>query len=329
MTTSDLPAGEEKVPLGGLLVNGHADCKDLSIVIVNWNTKALLLDCLASVYHTIRDLSFEVFVVDNASTDGSVLAVSLAYPQVVIIENERNLGFAAANNKALRIMQGRYALLLNTDAIVTEGAMTRLFQFMESSPRVAMGCGQLLNADGTKQNSIANFPSFSTLIANETLLRILMPKRFPSKRQDYAAPIAVESCIGACLMVRKAAMDTVGLLDERYFFFMEETDWAFAMHRAGWKSCFVPDARIYHLQGQSAGHNVRARIMFYRARYQYFRKWFPLLWPFHGLLVVVRLFINILLNGIGLIMTLGLHVGIRGRLALYLQLFSWHLQGCP
>ncbi len=302
---------------------------DISIVIVNWNTRALLLDCLASVYAMVRDVSFEVFLVDNASSDGSVEAVRAHYPQVSVIQNEKNLGFAAANNKALRVMQGRYALLLNTDAIVTEGAIARLFRYMEIHGEVAMTCGQLLNADGSKQNSIANFPGLLSLLCNETVLRLLFPRKFPSKRQEYRAPIEVESCIGACLMVRKKAMDAVGLLDERYFFFMEETDWAFAMHRAGWKSSFVPDARIYHLQGQSAGHDVRARIMFYRARYQYFRKWFPQVWPLHGLSVVVRLVINVLLNGFGLIMTLGLHGGIRGRLALYLQLLSWHLLGCP
>lgn len=302
---------------------------DISIVIVNWNTRKLLLDCLASLYATVKAVSFEVFLVDNASSDGSVAAVRAQYPQVNVIQNEKNLGFAAANNQALRVMQGKYALLLNTDAIVTEGAIARLFQYMESHGDVAMACGQLLNADGSKQNSIANFPTLLTLLANETLLRILMPKKFPSKRRDYAAPIPVESCIGACLVVRKEAMDAVGLLDERYFFFMEETDWAFAMHRAGWKSCFVPDARIYHLQGQSAGHNVRARIMFYRARYQYFQKWFPRIWPFHGLLLVVRLIVNVLLNSLGLVLTLGLHESIRGRLALYLRLLSWHVRGCP
>jgi hypothetical protein len=302
---------------------------DISIVIVNWNTRLLLLNCLASVYAMVKELRFEVFLVDNASGDGSVEAVRAQYPQVRVIQNEENLGFAAANNKALRVMQGKYALLLNTDAIVTEGAIARLFRYMEGHDDVAMACGQLLNADGTKQNSMANFPSLLTLLANETLLRTLMPKRFPSKRREYAAPIPVESCIGACLMVRKEAMDAVGLLDERYFFFMEETDWAFAMHRAGWKSCFIPEARIYHLQGQSAGHNVRARIMFYRSRYQYFRKWFPQLWPLHGVLLVVRLVINVLLNSLGLIVTLGLHAGIRGRLGLYLQLLAWHLRGCP
>jgi len=329
MTISDVLTEEEKVLSGGVLGTAEADCPDLSIVIVNWNTRELLLDCLASVYAMARNLSFEIFLVDNASTDGSVEAVRAQYQQVNVIQNEKNLGFAAANNKALRIMQGKYALLLNTDTIVTRAAIAKLFEYMESHGDVAMACGQLLNADGTKQNSIANFPSLFTLLANETLLRILMPKRFPSKRQDYAGPIPVESCIGACLMVRKAAMDAVGLLDERYFFFMEETDWAFAMHQAGWKSCFVPDAMIYHLQGQSAGDDVRARTMFYRARYQYFRKWFPLFWQFHALLIAVRLIVNIMLNGLGLIVTLGLHGGIRRRFVLYLQLISWHLRLCP
>jgi len=301
---------------------------DISIVIVNWNTKALLLDCLASLYATAKAVNFEVFLVDNASSDGSVEAVREHYPQVNVIQNEKNLGFAAANNKALRIMQGKYALLLNTDAIVTEGAIAKLFEYMESHGDVAMACGQLLNADGTKQNSIANFPSLLTLLANETLLRILMPKRFPSKRQDYAAPIPVESCIGACLMVRKGAMYAVGLLDERYFFFMEETDWAFAMHRAGWKSCFVPDAKIYHLQGQSAGDNVEARKMFYRSRYQYLRKWHGSLVYLFGLVVLVRLLVNVLLNGVGVFFTMGMSQGNLLRLRRYAILLDWHFRGC-
>ena len=206
---------------------------DISIVIVNWNTRELLLDCLASVYALAGGLRFEVFVVDNASSDGSVSAVQAQYPQVNVIRNEKNLGFAAANNKALRVMQGKYALLLNTDTVLTEGAIATLLAYMENHDKVGMACGQLLNADGSKQNSIANFPGLLGLLCNETVLRLLWPRRFPSKRQEYRAPLEVESCIGACLMVRKAAMDAVGLLDERYFFFMEETDWALAMHRGG------------------------------------------------------------------------------------------------
>lgn len=301
---------------------------DLSIVIVNWNTKALLLDCLASVYHTIRDQSFEVFVVDNASSDGSMAAVREHYPQVIVIQNEKNLGFAAANNKALRQMSGRYALLLNTDAVLTEGAVDKMLRFMDDHPKVAMGCGQLLNADGSKQNSIANFPTLLTLLGNESLLRILWPKKFPSKRKDYAAPIPVESCIGACLMVRKAAMGEVGLLDERYFFFMEETDWARAMQQAGWESWFIPDAKTYHLQGQSAGDNIEARKMFYRSRYLYFRKWHGNMIYVFGAIIVLRLLVNSALNGLGIIFTMGVERGSRRRLRRYSSLLGWHLKGC-
>lgn len=302
---------------------------DVSIIIVNWNTRQLLLDCLASVFHTVKEVSFEVILVDNASEDGSVEAVQKEYPQVTITRNERNLGFGAANNKGLAQMHGRYALLLSTDTVLTEEAVARLFRLMEQKQDASFACGQLLNADGSKQNSIANFPTWLSLLCNETILRLLFPRRFPSKRQEYSNPIEVDSCIGACLMIRKEAMDQVGMFDERYFVFMEETDWALSMHNAGWKSCFVPDARIYHLQGQSAGHNVNARKMFYRSRYIYFKKWFPSSWPFYSGLVVIRLFVNFVLNLLGVVATAGVNEGIRGRLGLYFKLLLWHLKGCP
>lgn len=302
---------------------------DVSIVIVNWNTRQLLLDCLGSIYDTVKEISFEVFLVDNASTDGSVEAVRALYPQVKVIQNEKNLGFAAANNKALRVMEGDFALLLNTDTILTPGALGRLHSFLVANPKAGMCCGQLLNADGSKQNSVANFPSLLSLLCNETLLRILLPKKYPSKRQEYRKPIEVDSCIGACLMVRKTAMSEVGLLDERYFFFMEETDWALAMHRAGWTSWLVPDAKIYHLQGKSAGDNVEARKMFYRSRYNYLKKWHRTTFPFFVAGIILRLCVNLLLNLFGILFTLGSHRGNRMRFVRYGKLLGWHVKGCP
>lgn len=302
---------------------------DLSIIIVNWNTKQLLLDCLAAVYETVHTLSFEIWMVDNGSSDSSTIAVREHYPQVHLIENDRNLGFAAANNQALRRMAGRYALLLNTDAVLMAGAVERLFRFLEAQPQAAMACGQLLNADGSKQNSIANFPSPATLVCNETLLRLLWPRKYPSKRQEYQEPIAVDSCIGACLMVRRQAMEAVGLLDERYFFFMEETDWALRMRKAGWTSWHIPDARIYHLQGQSAGPGLQARLLFYRSRYAYFRKWHRRSYPLTYFLVVARLLTNVILNLVGVVFTLGREKGLRQRLRTYFGLLGWHLRGCP
>ncbi|MEI7673179.1 MAG: glycosyltransferase family 2 protein, partial [Deltaproteobacteria bacterium] len=207
----------------------------ISIIVVNWNTRELLRKCLESVGTTIRSLSYEIIVVDNASTDGSVAMLREKFPQVCVIENLENRGFGTANNQALRIMTGRYALLLNSDAILTENAVSELFACMENHPDAAMACGQLLNADGSRQNSIAAFPSLLTLMTNMSLLEYLFPRRFPSKRYSHSEIVEVDSGIGACLIVRREAMDSVGLFDERYHFFFEETDWAYRMRRAGWK----------------------------------------------------------------------------------------------
>lgn len=302
---------------------------DISFIIVNWNTKDLLLQCLSSIYHTVKDISFEVYVVDNGSTDGSTAAARAHYPHIHCVENSVNLGFAAANNLALRHMHGRYALLLNTDATLYENAAHELFYFMEAHPGVAMACGRLFNLDGSKQNAIANYPSLLSLLVNESLLRILLPDKFPSKRKQYRTPIDVESCIGACLLVRKSAIDHVGLLDERYFFFLEETDWAYRMKQAGWRICFVPWARISHAQGKSVENRVDARILFYRSRYAFFKKWHPKTYPFIWLVVFLRLCINLLLSLVAVGFTLGFNKGLNRKFTTYLRLFMWHLRGCP
>jgi GT2 family glycosyltransferase len=302
---------------------------DLSVVIVNWNTRDLLLDCLASVREHLSRFRYEVWVVDNASTDDSVPAVRSRHPEVKVIVNEANLGFAAANNLAFRKMAGRYALMLNTDTILTAGAIDQLHAFLETHPRTAMVCGQLQNSDGSRQNSIANFPSVWAMLANETLLRTLFPKKFPSKRRRYLKPIPVDSCIGACMLVRQEAMNQVGLLDEDYFFYFEETDWAYRMRRQGWEISFIPTARICHLQGQTAGFSAKTRIMFHRSRLIFFRKWHPGTVPFLVAVVFFRLLIDLGLNGLGSLLTLGSHKESRARVSVYSQVALWYLRGCP
>ena len=302
---------------------------DVSIVIVNWNTRELLGNCLASIYATVRGIGFEIFVVDNGSSDDSVAMVRQRFPQVQVIENGENLGFAAANNRAFRQMGGRYALLLNSDTVLTAGAVATLVAFMDAHQEVGMCCGQLLNEDGSRQNSFANFPSVLPLLCNETLLRLLFPARFPSKYQDYAEPVEVDSCIGACMLVRKSAMAAEGLLDEAFFFYFEETDWAYRFKRAGWRIRFVPEARIYHLQGKSVGYSARARIMFHRSRLLYFKKWHQRLCGVMVAAVFARLLVNVLLNFVGAVLTLGLLRDTRQRLAVNAQLAWWYLRGCP
>ena len=298
---------------------------DISIIIVTWNTKDLLQKCLDSIYKTIHDITFEIIVIDNASEDDTVVMLRGKFPHITLLKNSRNLGFGAANNQGFRIMRGRYALLLNSDTVLTIHAVEGLFTFMETHPEAAMACGQLLNADGSKQNSIASFPSLLTLMTNMPLLEYLFPKRYPSKRYNYEKPIEVDSGIGACLLVRKKAIDEVGMFDERYFFFFEETDWAYQMKKAGWKIFHIPTAFIYHFQGQSIGRNVRSRIEFYRSRYLFFRKWHR-----HAYYLLIssvifsRLLINWLLTSAGNILTLGFHRGIRAKWIVYSRLIFWH-----
>ena len=302
---------------------------DISIIIVNWNTERLLIDCIRSIYETVENISYEIWVVDNASTDSSVAAVKQNYPDVKIIQNSKNLGFAAANNFALEEMLGRYALLLNTDSILTSGAVEDLFNFMEKNQNAGMACGQLLNLDGSKQNSIASFPSRLSLLCNESLLQIVFPARFPGKRNEYKKPVEIDSCIGACLMARKKAVDEIGPFDKNYFFFFEETDWAYRMKQAGWKIFLVPSAKIFHIQGQTVGHDIASRIMFYRSRYIYFNKWYKNSYSPIRCIIFARLLVNTTVNLAGAIATLGMHSGIRKRLSVYTGLIWWHLAGCP
>ncbi|MGD0021066.1 MAG: glycosyltransferase family 2 protein, partial [Smithellaceae bacterium] len=178
---------------------------DISVIIVNRNTKELIQNCLNSVYRTMGNIAFEIIVIDNASSDGSLAILEGQYPQVVKISNQENKGFGVANNQGFAIMKGKYALLLNTDAILTPNAVHKLWTFCEQHQEAAIVCGQLLNADGSKQNSVASFPTLLTLATNTSLLEFLFPKSFPSKRYEHKEPIYVDSAIGACMMIRKKA----------------------------------------------------------------------------------------------------------------------------
>lgn len=306
--------------------NGQTEI-DLSVIIVNYNARELLRQCLDSIYSTINNLTFEVIVIDNASIDGSLALLEMEYPQTIKICNEQNRGFGAANNQGFAIMKGKYALLLNTDAVLTPGAITKLWSFIELHPGAAIVCGQLLNADGSRQNSVAAFPTLLALLINPSLLEYVFPGRYPSKRYEHREPLEVESAIGACLLIRKNALDEVGFFDERYFFFFEETDLAYTLRRAGWKIYQVPDAFIYHLQGQSIGHNARSRIEFYRSRYSYLRKWHGA--PYYylaGGIIFTRLTINWTLNLLAMVVTLGLVRGVRRKWMTYSQLICWHFR---
>jgi GT2 family glycosyltransferase len=304
---------------------------DLSVVVVNWNTKELLLQCLDSFYHKMEEIKAEVFVVDNGSVDRSVVAVREHFPEVILIQNQKNLGFARANNQALRQSKGKYLLLLNPDTRVKPGAIEKLVSFMEGHPEAGTVGAQLLNADGSKQNSIANFPSLATELLNKNLLRWLFPKRFPGKERDYLGPVAVESVIGACMMARRNAVRQVGWLDEDYFLFLEETDWCFRMKRAGWEIYHVPQAEIYHFQGRSAeSEKKKAKLEYYRSRYHFFKKnRGRISWSILFLGVGMKLTVELLSMVILCLLTFFVMKQWRRRFSILVYLLWWHLRGCP
>ena len=248
---------------------------DVSIILVNWNTRDLLIQCLQALPPAMRDLDAEIIIVDNASSDGSVQALKSEFAYVHLIQNERNLGFAAANNQALRIAAGQYALVLNTDTLPKPESIKRLVAFAETHPQAGMVGALLLNPDGSFQASFADFPS----LRNETLLLLGLAKRllgphFPNHGpHESREPRRCDWVQGACLLVRRDALPAIGLLDEGYFMYTEETDWCARCWKAGWEVWFTPQARIIHYGGQSAARQPAAkRRQLYASKARFFRK---------------------------------------------------------
>lgn len=243
----------------------------LSIVLLSYNTRDLTEQALHSVCAAIGDIEAEIFVVDNASRDGSADMVEEKFPDVHLLRNPSNTGFAAGNNVALRQVRGRYVLLLNTDTIVRTDTFSCLVHFMEEHPEAgAVGC-KILNPDGTLQlDSRRGFPTPLAAFCKMSGLSRLFPQhpsiaRYNMTFLDDDQCAEVEVLSGSCMLVRKDAMDEVGLLDEDYFMYGEDIDWCYRIHRAGWKIYYVPDTAIVHFRGES-GRGVPLRILYRKSK---------------------------------------------------------------
>lgn len=254
---------------------------DLSICIVNWNTRELLRQCLLSIYNSVHDMDFEVLVVDNASTDGSSEMVRREFPAARLFANDGNTGFAAGCNLAIKNSKGRNILLLNSDTVAIPGAMSTMAEFLDSHPEAGVvGC-RLLNPDGTVQLSCRKFPSLSWDYIRTTLLSKAYHHFKPLRSvlnslvhaDSPAGRRSVDWVSGACLMTRREVFDSVGLLDERFFMFCEEIDWCYRAKRSGWRIQYLPDAHVIHYGGGSSRHQ---RLLTYwalaKSTYHYFRK---------------------------------------------------------
>jgi hypothetical protein len=258
------------------LIPKKTDMK-LSIIIVSWNVKEDLVRCLTSLEDNASSASFEQIVVDNNSTDGTVDLVTQKFPEVKIVENPENLGFAAANNLGLDIATGQYVLLLNPDTVVHPNSLDILIEFLDNNPDVG-ACGpKLLNDDGTPQASVRQFPTYRAVLYTHTVCRLLRLFRgqylqWMMKNFGYDRQIDVDQIMGAAMLVRKSVIDKIGPLDAGFFMYFEEVDWCYRIKQAGYRIVFLPEAVITHMGGRSSSQVPLKRVMMLTSLLAFFRK---------------------------------------------------------
>jgi GT2 family glycosyltransferase len=246
----------------------------LSIVIVSWNTRGLLQSCLSSIYENSFTGESEVWVVDNASDDDSVQMIKDQFPQVHIIENQQNVGFAHGNNQAIRKSIGKYVMLLNPDTEIKPGALDSLVGFLEENPQAGAAGAKLISPNGGLQYSC-----HPDLTLSRELWRLFHLDKlhtygtYNMQQWDMTTPRQVDVLQGAALVLRNEALKQVGLLDEDFFMYTEEVDLCYRLRKAGWTLHWVPDAEVLHYGGQST--KLVAEKMFltlYESRLKFFRK---------------------------------------------------------
>jgi N-acetylglucosaminyl-diphospho-decaprenol L-rhamnosyltransferase len=253
----------------------------LSVVIVNWNAGGALDDCLAALFASKPWCgTLEVLLVDNASTDGSQARAVRDYPGIKVLQNAENNGFARGANQALAQAAGELTLLLNPDVVLNPSAISLLADFMTQHPEAAVVGPKLLNPDGTVQGSARRDPSpWTGLFGRDAPLTRLFPnnpasrRELPGLRHAGEDPLEADWISGACLLVRRAAYERAGLLDERFFLFWEDADWCRRFRRTGWKVYYLPTAVGTHHVGVSrAQRPIRSAIDFHRSAYRFYRK---------------------------------------------------------
>jgi GT2 family glycosyltransferase len=248
------------------------------VVIVNYNTKADLLRCLGSLVEPKPSMLARVMVVDNGSTDGSVDAVRAAFPAVEVFALERNAGFAAANNVAIRASSAPLVLLLNSDTLVTAAALDTLVERLESTGATAAG-PRIVDAEGYPEVSFGEMLSPMAEVRQRRLVR-LAAQRDPASQQTVARLLTDERDVdwvtGACLLVRRDAALAAGLLDERYFLYEEDVDFCAALRAGGGRILFTPRAQIVHLRGRTRTHDPGAATAHYdRSHLAFYEKHLP------------------------------------------------------
>lgn len=238
---------------------------DLSIIVISWNVSALLRECLRSIPEAAHGLTYELIVIDNASTDGSPDMVEREFPAAHVIRSERNTGFAGGNNQAIRQTDpnSRYILLLNSDTLVPPGALREMIRFLDDHPQAGAASPRLQRPDGAPQPfAFGSDPTLPYLIARGISQNLL--RRYLHDWNTTAVQ-SVDWVSGACLIVRRQAIERAGLLDENMFMYFEDAEWCLRIRKCGWKVYYVPTVSITHIGGQSLAQNPAARRAYYQS----------------------------------------------------------------
>lgn len=247
--------------------------KTLSIIIVNWNTRELLKKCLTSIYTYPPEEDFEIWVIDNASTDGSSHMVKQDFPAVRLIENKHNPGFAQANNQGIRQSRAEFVLLLNPDTEILPGALTTLVEFMKTTPKAGASGARVLNPDKSLQTSCYPFPTLLREFWRLFHMDLFWPLGVYDMHRWPFANRKVDVLLGACLLVRMEVLEDIGLMSEDYFMYTEEVDLCYRIAKSNWDNYWVPKARIIHYGGQSTRQVSRQMfIHLYKSKVLYFKK---------------------------------------------------------
>jgi len=256
----------------------------LSVIIVNYNSKYYLNNCIRSIIDHTHKLHYEIIVVDNASSDGSVYDIQNNYPGIKIIENKANLGFGKASNIGMKNATGENIVLVNNDVVLINDALSKMADFMGSNIMIGALTCKIYEKDGKAiQTNCRAFPApLDTIFGRSSLMTKLFPNNSRSKKNllydwDYDSVREIDWASGAILMVKKEVIKKIGMLDEKYFMFWEDTDWCKRMKDAGWRIFFLPDAKVIHYAGSGGGARsiwLKLYIMYqmHRSAYYYFRK---------------------------------------------------------
>jgi N-acetylglucosaminyl-diphospho-decaprenol L-rhamnosyltransferase len=260
----------------------HPAPMELSTVIVSYRSREPLRQCLAALAADTAGLAHETVVVDNDPADGTLAVIAAEFPQVRGIPNAENVGFARAVNQGIAATSGEFVLVMNPDCVLERGALAALLGYLRAHPGTGVAGPKILDGDGTLQFSARSFPDHLTFLFNRySLLTRLFPDNPFSRRYlltdwDHASVREVDWLSGACMVVRRAAIDRVGALDEAFFMFNEDVDWCRRMKNAGWAVTYVPRARVVHFIGASR-KKVAPKVIVERHRgmIHYFHKHHP------------------------------------------------------